>query len=127
MRVDERVRRIDDQALEWLVRESDGMDARSQSAFRAWLDIDPEHQAAYRRWQAQWEALGRLSPAQLRDLRAQDAFPADHTPPFAWMRRLQDVCEDFWLAHPARRPVLGGALALVAGLVVLGGLGRYVG
>lgn len=122
---DERVRRIDAQALEWLLKLNDDADARSESAFRAWLHIDPDHEAAYACWRLEWEALEGISAEQRLALRPQPA--GKNAAPCGWLRRVQDVCADFWLAHPARRLALGGALCLLAGLFLLGGLGRYLG
>ncbi len=118
---------IDDQALDWLLRKKNGLDARSEAALRAWLDIDPDHQAAYERWQADWESFDEIGADQLRQLRLQASRFDDQPMALTWLRRVQDACADFWLGPPARRLALGGVLGLLLGLLVLGRLGHYLG
>ena len=99
---------IDEQALSWLLKQHDPThqnDARSQSAFRAWLSIDPEHQAAFLRWKLEWEAMDGISEEHLN--------------------KVKDSCLDAWSTNPALRFALGGAVCLLLGVAFLGSVGSY--
>lgn len=124
---EERSLRIDEQALDWLLRTKNGLDARSESALRAWLEIDPNHQAAYARWCADWRSFDQLDADQLGRLRLQASGSQDALMQSSWLRRARDACADFWSEAPARCVAVGGALGLLLGVSLLGALGRYLG
>lgn len=119
---------IDEQALNWLLKQHDPKhqnDARSQSAFRAWLSIDPEHQSAFLRWKLAWEAMDGIGEEQLSRLRADSQQAGVATGQGSWRQRWLNTCVDAWSANPALRYALGGALCLLLGLAVLRSLGSY--
>lgn len=124
---EERSLRIDDQALDWLLRTKNGLDARGASALRAWLDIDPNHREAYSRWCADWESFDDIDADQLCRLRVQSGGSQCALRPSSWLCRARDVCADFCLGAPARCLAVGGALGLLVGVALLGALGRYLG
>ncbi len=126
MSKDEHMQHIDEQALSWLLKHHDPKhqnDARSQSAFRAWLSIDPQHQAAFLRWKLEWEAMDGISQEHLNRLRAtsRQAAAGQGT----WRQRVLNRCVDVWSANPALRFALGGAVCLLLGVAFLGGVGSY--
>lgn len=127
MQEEERSLHIDDQALDWLLRTKNGLDARGESALRAWLDIDPNHREAYSRWCADWESFDQIDAEQLCRLRLQAGGSQGTLMQSSWMRRARDVCADFWLGAPARYLAVAGALGLLLGLSLLGALGRFLG
>lgn len=119
---------IDEQALNWLLKQHEPQyqnDARSQSAFRAWLTIDPEHQAAFLRWKLEWEAMDAISEEQVSRLRTrlqQEAMSRVQRPrPLRLLNRGVDA----WFINPAWRFALGGALCLLLGVALLGTVGSY--
>lgn len=119
---------IDEQALSWLLKHHDPKhqgDARSQSAFRAWLSIDPEHQAAFLRWKLEWEAMDGISAEQLNRLRADSRKTGGPAGQGGWRQRWMNVCVDAWSANPALRFALSGAICLLLGVAVLGSVGSY--
>ncbi len=122
------MQQIDEQALSWLLKQHDPKhqgDARSQSAFRAWLSIDPEHQAAFLRWRLEWEAMDGISTEQLKRLRADSRQTGISTGQGGWRQRLMNACVDVWSANPALRFALSGAICLLLGVAVLGGVGSH--
>ncbi|MDH4866216.1 DUF4880 domain-containing protein [Alcaligenes nematophilus] len=119
---------IDEQALSWLLKQHDPKhqnDARSQSAFRAWLSIDPEHQAAFLRWKLEWEAMDGISEEHLSRLRANSPQAAGAAGSGTWRQRLLNSCLDAWSTNPALRFALGGAVCLLLGVAFLGSVGSY--
>ncbi|MBY6345434.1 DUF4880 domain-containing protein [Providencia rettgeri] len=128
MSKDEHMQHIDEQALSWLLKQHDPKhqgDARSQSAFRAWLSIDPEHQAAFLRWKLAWEAMDGISAENLNRLRADSQQSGVLTEQGGWRQRLMNACVDAWSANPALRFALSGAVCLLLGVAVLGSVGSY--
>ncbi|MDV2117798.1 FecR/PupR family sigma factor regulator [Alcaligenes faecalis] len=119
---------IDEQALNWLLKQHDPKhqgDARSQAAFRAWLSIDPQHQAAFLRWKLEWEAMDGISQEHLSRLRASSQQAASAAGQRVWCRRVLNSCVDMWSANPALRFALGGAVCLLLGVAFLGSIGSY--
>lgn len=119
---------IDEQALSWLLKHHDPKhqnDARSQSAFRAWLSIDLEHQAAFLRWKLEWEAMDGISAEHLSRLRADSQQAGFSVGQGTWRQRLMNTCVDAWSANPAWRFALGGAVCLLLGVGILGSVGSY--
>lgn len=60
---------IDQQALDWFVRELRGLAHDEQAALAAWLQADPAHQAALQRWRQDWQQLDRLPQPSLAQIR----------------------------------------------------------
>ncbi len=119
---------IDEQALNWLLKHHDPKhrnDARSQSAFRAWLSIDPEHQAAFLRWKLEWEAMDGISAEQVENLRSRSSRSQGTEEQNTWRQRWANFCVDAWSANPALRFALSGAVCLLLGVALLGGVGSY--
>lgn len=68
-----RAQRIDDEALAWFLRRQERSDAETERAFAAWAATSAQHQQAYERWAAEWQALDAV-PAHARlALRAKPA------------------------------------------------------
>lgn len=74
---------IDDQALDWVVRQASGpLDEAGQRAFEAWYDSGPRQQGAYLRAQAIWHSLDKttiqpnLRPPVFESTRPEMAAPA---------------------------------------------------
>lgn len=119
---------VEEQALNWLLKQNDPThqnDARSQSAFRAWLSIDPEHQAAFLRWKLEWEAMDGISAEQVNGLRTGLAQVGVSGASGGWRQHMLNVCADAWFANPTLRFALSGAVCLLLGVAILGGVGSY--
>lgn len=84
------------QALRWLVRREDGLDAASEAGFQAWLHADPAHRAAFDDLAGAWQGVDAIPAEGVARLRAgvpargPAAPPARHAKPsgragwFAW-------------------------------------------
>lgn len=95
--------KIDDEALDWVVRQSGDMFSDAdRTAFEAWYDAHPRHQGAYLRAQAIWHSLDKATVQSNLRPDVQSARPKQ--------------------SAVSRRAVIGGiaaAAATVAGLSVL--------
>jgi len=104
---------LDEQALDWFIRERAGLDAIDAVELQQWRS-SPDHAQALDRWQRQWEALGALPAPGIAGLRRQLAADLSQekeglAPRTAW-----------WPAS-ARGQRLGAATALAVTLIA-GGL-----
>lgn len=105
--------RLVDDATAWFVRmSSDLVSEEDRRAFRAWLDRDPAHGAAYAEVQALWDELGQIPDTQLGRRRQSDAPRRGGT-------RAVRVSPRRRLPHAVAAACLLGATAL--GLWSLGG------
>lgn len=96
--------RIDEQALDWVVRQASGpLNDELQQAFNDWYDRGPREQGAYLRAQALWQRLD------------QAAMDTDLTPPMALPVAAK---RGGW--RPDRRLVMGGAIAACAAAAFVG-------
>ncbi len=90
--------RIDEQALDWVVRQASGpLDERLQREFNEWYDRGPREQGAYLRAQALWQRLD------------QAVMETDRMPPMVLPVAAK---RSGW--RPDRRLVMGGAVAACA-------------
>lgn len=65
-------RSADAQALDWFAQFSQQPQAAFDDAdFQAWLAVDPDHRAAFERWQADWRRLDTLPDTAVQQLRRQ--------------------------------------------------------
>jgi len=104
---DTRSQTAKDAAAEWFVRMRDEpVSEREAAAFRAWLDADPAHRAAYRDLERLWQGLDRVEPRP----RAQSAPPRPVPVPVR--------------AAPGRRTALR-RMAIAASVVAAVALGGY--
>ncbi|MFP1132190.1 FecR family protein [Asticcacaulis sp. W401b] len=96
--------RIDEQALDWVVRQASGpLNDELQQAFNDWYDRGPREQGAYLRAQALWQRLD------------QAATDTDLTPPMVLPVAAK---RSGW--RPDRRLVMGGAIAACAAAAFVG-------
>lgn len=96
--------RIDEQALDWVVRQASGpLNDELQQAFNDWYDRGPREQGAYLRAQALWQRLD------------QAATDTDLTPPMVLPVAAK---QSGW--RPDRRLVMGGAIAACAAAAFVG-------
>lgn len=96
--------RIDEQALDWVVRQASGpLNEELQQAFNDWYDRGPREQGAYLRAQALWQRLD------------QAAMDTDLTPPTVLPVAAK---RSGW--RPDRRLVMGGAIAACAAAALVG-------
>lgn len=104
--------RIDDEALDWFVRRTDGLAAADEARFQQWLAAHAEHAHAYGQWQQDWHELDAMPAAALHRLR--QGIPS--TQPAASRRPTQDRGAWHrlvaWIALP-RTLVTGAGLALL--------------
>ncbi|GGI55038.1 hypothetical protein GCM10011430_22120 [Oxalicibacterium solurbis] len=60
----------EDQALDWFVRRTDGLDAAEEQSFQEWLQADPAHAAAYAQWEGDWRQMDAAPAHGIERLRA---------------------------------------------------------
>lgn len=58
------------QALRWLVRREDGLDAAAEAGFQAWLRADPAHLAAFADMAGAWQGVDEIPADGVARLRA---------------------------------------------------------
>jgi transmembrane sensor len=118
MQIELTLTELDNQALDWFVRRTDGLDATDEAAFQSWLAADPAHQLAFAEWQSDWteldvlpaEGLARLrqnlahDKARAAALQIQENTSVSHRP--SWGKRLA-------AALRPRTTFAGAALAIL--------------
>lgn len=68
------------EALRWLVRRQDGLDADGERLFQAWLQADASHQGAYEDLADVWLGFDRIPPGDVARLRGTVATPVPPEP-----------------------------------------------
>jgi transmembrane sensor len=71
---------VETQALRWLVRRADGLDAAAEAEFQAWLDADPTHRTAFDDMADVWQGIDDIPADGVAQLRAGVAQAGVATP-----------------------------------------------
>lgn len=110
---------VDSEALDWRVRQQDGMTPSEEAALAHWLAEDARHLAAYTRWQDDWSLLDQASPddvARLKqnlaaDIAAAPAMTRQTSRALSWWQT--------WIAPPLMRRWLLAGLFTVCGTSIV--------
>lgn len=115
----------EDQALDWFVRRTDGLDAAEEQSFQEWLHADPAHAAAYAQWEGDWrwlDAAPAQGIAQLRANLARDktAMAAVHAAPHPQQaRQPEQSSRASWFSRLSGAFFSPRAMSAFAGFVML--------
>jgi transmembrane sensor len=113
---------FDDEALDWLVRQQDGLTPAESLALEQWLAEDTRHRAAYEHWQDDWSTLDLATPEDIANIKqnlaadiAQEQAPQTSQQPqsttVSWWQRLT--------SRPMLRRSLAAGLFTICGTSVV--------
>lgn len=121
----------EDQALDWFVRRTDGLDAAEEQSFQEWLQADPAHATAYAQWDGDWRQLDAVPAHGIEQLRAnlardkaamaaaaqaaerQQAERPEQSSPGSWFSRASGA-----FFSPRAMSAFAGFVMLIAGAAV---------
>lgn len=112
----------EDQALDWFVRRTDGLDAAEEQSFQEWLHADPAHAAAYAQWEGDWRQLDAAPAQGIAQLRANLARDKAATHAVSYRqqaRQPEQSSRASWFSRLSGAFFSPRAMSACAGLVML--------